>query len=160
MIYLLMISVSSQRRRRQGGSTTVEFGMVLLPLLAILFMMIDIAWILLGWACIQEGAREGVRYAITGSGQSESALNTSTKAVVQKYSFGFAQANKIVIHYYPPNGYSSGTTPAALDGTGSATSAGNIVTVIVPAVSLKSFGPIFRAASIVNVSASASDVLQ
>ncbi len=160
MFSVLMISVSSQRRRQQGGSTTVEFGFVLLPLFAILFMIVDIAWILLGWACIQEGAREGVRYAITGSGQAESTLDTSIKSVVQKYSFGFAQTNSIAIHYYPPSGYSSGVAPAALDGTASATSAGNIVNVIVPAVSLKSFGPLFRVASIVNVSASASDVLQ
>jgi len=123
-------------------------------------MIIDVAWVIFGWACVQEGAREGVRYAITGSGQTETALDTAIKNVVKQYSFGFAQTSTIVIHYYPPSGYSASGPPAALDGTASATSAGNIVTVIVPTGAIRSFGPIFRAYSSINLSASASDVLQ
>jgi Flp pilus assembly protein TadG len=67
-------------------------------------MIMDVGWIILGWACIQEGAREGVRYAITGSGQSETSLDNATKAVVQKYSLGFAKTSGVAIHYYPPTG--------------------------------------------------------
>ena len=123
-------------------------------------MTIDVVWVIFGWSCIQEGAREGVRYAITGSGQSEATLDAAIKTIVKRYSFGFAQSNSIAIHYYPPSGYSSSGAPAALDGTSSATSAGNIVTVVVPTISIKSVGPIFRLYSPFNLSASASDVLQ
>jgi len=157
---MTMISVASRRKRRQSGSAIIEFGLATLPLFAILFMCMDVAWIILGWACIQEGAREGVRYAITGSGQSEGTLDSAIKGVVQQYSFGFAQASSVAIHYYPPSGYSSSGAPAPLDGASGATSTGNVVTVIVPSVSLKSFGPIFRSFTTINLSASASDVLQ
>jgi Flp pilus assembly protein TadG len=155
-----MSSVSAKRKSLQSGSVVLEFTFVVLPLFALLFMIMDVGWIILGWACIQEGAREGVRYAITGSGQSETSLDNATKAVVQKYSLGFAKTSGVAIHYYPPSGYSSSGAPAPLDGTAGATSAGNIVTVVVPTVSLNSFGPIFRSFTPINLSASASDVLQ
>jgi Flp pilus assembly protein TadG len=155
-----MTNGTSRRKLRQSGSTILEFAFAILPLFALLFMVMDVAWIVIGWACVQEGAREGVRYATTGSGQPESTLDNGIKAVVQHYAFGFAQTNSVAVHYYPPSGYSSIGAPAALDGTAGATAAGNIVTVVLPGVSLKSFGPIFRSVSTINISASASDVLQ
>ncbi len=139
---------------------TVEFAFVLMPLFAILFMAIDVAWVIFGFACIQEGAREGVRYAVTGSGQAESSLDTSIQQVVQKYSFGFVAASNVNVDYYPPTGYSSSGTPATLDGTSAATEVGNIVKVTVQGVNLTGFGPIFNAVTPVQLTASASDVLQ
>lgn len=139
---------------------TVEFAFVLMPLFAILFMAIDVAWIIFGFACIQEGAREGVRYAVTGSGQAESSLDSSIQQVVQKYSFGFVAASNVNVDYYPPTGYSSSGTPATLDGTSAATEVGNIVKVTVQGVNLSGFGPIFNAVAPMQLSASASDVLQ
>lgn len=153
-------SINSKRRRTQAGSTLVEFSLLILPLLALLFMIVDVAWFIFGWACIQEGAREGVRYAITGSGQAETSLDAAITAVVIQNSFGFANSNGIAVHYYPSNGYSASGTPAALDGSAGATAVGNVVTVVVPSLSLQSFGPLFRAVSPINLSASASDVLQ
>jgi Flp pilus assembly protein TadG len=147
-------------RTRESGSVTVEFAFVVLPLFAILFMTVDVAWIIFGSACIQEGAREGVRYAVTGSGQSEASLDSSVKLVVQQYSFGFAQASNVSIDYYPPTGYSSSGVPATLDGTAQATETGNIVKVTVSGVAMNNFGPLFRAWTPVQLSGSASDVLQ
>jgi len=157
---MVLRGISPERRKRQSGSVMVEFALSILPLFGLLFMVLDVAWVIFGWACIQEGAREGVRYAITGSGQNESSLDTAIKSVVKQYSFGFAQTSNIAVHYYPPSGYSSSGAPAALDGTSSATSAGNIVTVVVPSIAIKSFGPLLRSYSSINLSASASDVLQ
>lgn len=147
-------------RRREAGSATVEFAFVLLPLFALLFLTLDVAWILFGWACIQEGAREGVRYAVTGSGQSESTLDSSTKLVVEQYSFGFAKASNISVDYFPSTGYSSSGVPASVDGTPAATQVGNLVKVTIQNVPFKSFGPIFRSWSTVQLSASAADILQ
>jgi hypothetical protein len=123
-------------------------------------MAIDVAWIIFGFSCIQEGAREGVRYAVTGSGQAESSLNTSIQQVVQKYSFGFVAAGNVNVDYYPPTGYSASGTPATLDGTSAATDVGNIVKVTVQGVNLSGFGPIFNAVTAMRLSASASDVMQ
>jgi Flp pilus assembly protein TadG len=134
--------------------------MVILPLFAVLFMTMDLTWIIFGSACIQEAAREGVRYAVTGSGQAEATLDSATKLVVEQYSFGFAKASNISVDYYPPTGYSSSGVPASLDGTSEATAVGNIVKITVSGVAMKSFGPIFRAYTPFQISASASDVLQ
>jgi Flp pilus assembly protein TadG len=160
MISTGKVRVSPYRRTRQGGSVTVEFALVLLPLFAIVFMTMDVGWIIFAWASIQEGAREGVRYAVTGSGQTEAALDSATKAVVQKYSFGFAQAANVSVDYYPSTGYSASGLPASLDGTAGATTIGNIVKVTAKGSALKSFGPIFRTWSSPQLSASDSDVLQ
>jgi Flp pilus assembly protein TadG len=146
--------------RAESGSVTVEFSFVVLPLLAILFMTVDVAWIIFGSACIQEGAREGVRYAVTGSGQSETTLDSAVKLVVQQYSFGFVKASNVSVDYYPPTGYSSSGAPATIDGTAQATQIGNIVKVTVQGVTMSSFGPLFRAWTPLQLSASASDVMQ
>jgi Flp pilus assembly protein TadG len=144
----------------ETGATTVEFALALLPLFALLFMTIDLSWIILGWAAIQEGAREGARYAVTGSGQSETALDSATKSVVVQYSFGFANASNISVDYYSAAGYSSAGLPATLDGQTGATSVGNVVKVSVQGITIGTFGPIFRAFGPIVLSASASDVLQ
>ena len=154
---------SAQRRRgrnSESGSATVEFGLVILPLLAILFMTVDISWIIFASACIQEGAREGVRYAVTGSGIGETTLDNSVKSVVKQYSFGFVQASNISVDYYPPTGYSAAGTPASIDGTAQATAVGNIVKVTIQGVSIGNFGPLFRAWTPMQLTASASDVMQ
>lgn len=151
---------AADRHTRELGSATVEFSLVLLPLMALLFLTIDVAWMIFGWACIQEGAREGVRYAVTGSGQAEATLDAATKAVVVQYSFGFAQSSNISVDYYPASGYASTGMPASIDGTAGATATGNLIKVTVQGVTLKSFGPIFRSFSALQLSASASDILQ
>ncbi|HEY1948923.1 MAG TPA: TadE/TadG family type IV pilus assembly protein [Bryobacteraceae bacterium] len=138
----------------------VEFALSLLPFLALLFMTLDLAWIFFGWSCIQEGAREGVRWAVTGSGQVETALDSHIKQVVQQYSFGFANASNVQVDYYPSTGYSSSAMPASIDGQVGATAAGNVVRVTVQNVSIGTFGPIFRTVTSLPLSASSSDVMQ
>jgi Flp pilus assembly protein TadG len=159
------------KRHAERGSTLVEFSLVILPLIGFLFLTLDVAWIFFGWACIQEAAREGVRYAVTGSGQAESTLDTSilNNAVIP-FSFGFVNAQNapsvnttssvVSIDYYPSSGYSSSGTPAALDGQANATAAGSVVKVTIHGVSIGSFGPILRSAAPTILSASAADVMQ
>jgi Flp pilus assembly protein TadG len=132
----------------------------MLPLFALIFLIMDVAWMIFGWACIQEGAREGVRYAVTGSGEAEATLDSTTRQVVEQYSLGFAKASQISVDYYPASGYSSSGVPATLDGLAGATSTGNLVKVTIQGVTLRSFGPIFRTFSSYQLSASATDILQ
>jgi hypothetical protein len=80
--------------------------------------------------------------------------------VVRQYSFGFAGASNISVDYYPPTGYSSSGVPASIDGTAQATEIGNIVKVTVKGVSMSNFGPIFGRWNSMQLSASATDVLQ
>jgi Flp pilus assembly protein TadG len=151
---------TARRRTAQSGSATVEFALLLLPFFAILFMTMDVAWILFTWACIQEGAREGVRYAITGSGQTEATLDSATKLVVEEYSLGFAKASNISVDYYPATGYSASGVPSSLDGTAGSTSVGNLVKVTVQGLTMKSFAPVFRTFGNIQLTASACDILQ
>ena len=153
-------ALSTKLRAKDSGSTTVEFSLVTLPIFAILFMTIDVSWIIFGSACIQEAAREGSRYAVLGSGQAETTLDTGIKQVVQQYSFGLIQTSNISVDYYPPAGYSSAGPPSNIDGSAQATAAGNIVKITVHGVTIKSAGPIFRLAAPLQLSASASDVMQ
>jgi len=147
-------------RTSESGSATVEFSLVVLPLLAILLMTFDVTWIIFGSACIQEAAREGSRYAVLGSGQAETTLDTAVKQVVQQYSFGFVKTSNVSVDYYPSTGYSSAGVPANIDGTPQATAAGNIVKITVQGVTIKSAGPIFRLSTPMQLTASASDVMQ
>ena len=159
------VSVTSSRRRRQGGQAIVEFGIVILPLLAFLFLIMDVAWIIFGWACIQEGVREGVRFAVTGqllpgcTGQ-----DASIRQIVQQLSFGFAgttnqcgpgaPANPLItIQYFSP------TNMAPCNGA-NCNVGGNVVKITVSGVTIGSFGPIFRKWTPINLGASSSDVME
>jgi hypothetical protein len=144
-----------RRAKRQRGSAIVEFGLVLTPLLALVFLIIDIGWVIFAQACLQEAAREGVRFGVTGQLQSGcSGLDCSITQVVQQYSFGFVSASNVSIHYYSPS------TLTDVTGLPGATAGGNIVEVTVSGVSVKSLGAIGRAASPVVLAATSSDVME
>jgi hypothetical protein len=53
-------------RKRFKGQTVVEFALVLPVLLLIIFVIIELARLLHAWLAIENGARFGVRYAVTG----------------------------------------------------------------------------------------------
>ncbi|MEJ2013569.1 MAG: TadE/TadG family type IV pilus assembly protein [Anaerolineales bacterium] len=55
-----------QQRKRFRGQTLVEFALVLPILLLILFVIIELARLLHAWLAVENGARFGVRYAVTG----------------------------------------------------------------------------------------------
>ncbi|MCJ7824650.1 MAG: pilus assembly protein, partial [Anaerolineales bacterium] len=52
--------------RRYRGQTLVEFALVVPIMLLVLFAIIEIARLLFAWVSIENGARFGVRYAVTG----------------------------------------------------------------------------------------------
>ena len=54
------------RRIRQRAQGMVEFALALPVLLALLFGVIEFARIFQAWLSIENGARAGVRYAVTG----------------------------------------------------------------------------------------------
>jgi Flp pilus assembly protein TadG len=148
------VTPSVQRRRRhESGSTMIEFAFVILPLMGFLLMTMDVAWILFGWASIQEGAREGVRYAI--SCQVSSGLNASIKSVVQQYSAGFAKPANVTIKYCSATDVATPCT--ALTGV---VTAGQVVNVTVGNVSVGTFGPIFRTWTPISLSASSADIME
>lgn len=147
------LPVTQRRHRRESGSTLIEFSFVILPLMAFLLMTMDLAWILFGWASIQEGAREGVRYAI--SCQVSSGLNSAISSVVQQYSAGFAKSSNVTVKYCSATDTANPCT--ALTGV---VTGGQVVNVTVHDVAMGTFGPIFRTWTPISLSASSADVME
>jgi hypothetical protein len=57
---------ASAGRRRFRGQGLVEFALILPVMLLLLFVIVELARVLHAWLAIENGARFGVRYAITG----------------------------------------------------------------------------------------------
>lgn len=55
-----------KRPRRFRGQTLVEFALVLPVMLMVIFVIIELARLLYAWLAVENGARFGVRYAVTG----------------------------------------------------------------------------------------------
>jgi hypothetical protein len=55
-----------QLKRRFRGQTLVEFALVLPVMLITLFVIIEMARLLHAWLAVENGARFGIRYAVTG----------------------------------------------------------------------------------------------
>jgi Flp pilus assembly protein TadG len=153
---MFRVSRHPDRRRRQAGAAMVEMVFVLLPLLAIIFLLIDTAWMIFARASLQEAARQAVRFGITG--QAPGGLNAAIRLVAQQHSFGFitsANAATVVsIRYTAP---SDSTT--ALSGC-SATSGGNVLQVSISGVTLRPMAPLLRSNSPLSLSANSADAME
>jgi Flp pilus assembly protein TadG len=138
----------------QEGSNLVEFSLVILPLLAIVFLIIDSAWVIFAKSSLQWAAREGVRYAITSQTMPGLGQDASVKTVVQQSAFGFlagnAGLNSISISYYDP---------ATLAAT-SSNAGGNIVLVSVSGVPVAPLAPLWRDSTASLISVMSSDVME
>ena len=144
-------------RGRERGTALVEFGLVLVPFLALVFLVMDVAWSIFAQATIQEAVREGVRVGVTATaGTGCSTVTCTVQNTVKNYSFGLIQnANSVTVTYYSPNG----GTLSQVSGTG-ADIGGNIIQVSVSALTVNSLGPILRSQHSVVVGATASDIIE
>lgn len=142
------------RAYNQRGSQVVEFGLVLVPFLAFIFLLMDLSWAIFVKATMQYAAREGVRYAVTGRTISGSGQDASIKTTVQQNAMGFlngsAGAAKIFIRYYVPD-----TLVETASNAG-----GNLVEVSVEGYSLNPLGPILRSAAPLILTARSSDRME
>jgi hypothetical protein len=55
-----------KKLKSSPGQALVEFALIITVLLMIIFLIIEASRILWGWITVQNAAREGARYAITG----------------------------------------------------------------------------------------------
>ena len=126
---------SAKFKRGERGSTIVEFGLVLVPTLGMMFLAMNVAWIFFGWACLQEGVREGVRYGITGP--VSSGLDSAIKNFMLTTSVGFINnTDEIQIEYLSPS------TLTNVTGQAGATQAGNVLKVTA-SITMKSLVPVW-----------------
>ena len=128
-----------EQQRGQRGSTIVEFMLVLMPTLGMLFLSINMAWILFGWACLQEAVREGVRYGITGP--VSTGMDAAVRTFVTAMSMGFINTSNngtISVQYFSPDTYTE------LTGQAGATQSGNVLKVTA-SISIQSLVPVWQA---------------
>jgi len=152
---------SLYRKPSERGSALVEFTLILIPLLAIIFLTANLAWIIFGWASLQEGVREGVRFGVTGQIlPPNTGLDASIQQVVQQHSSGFLNSDNspsISVQYFSP------TTLTNVTGQTGATDGGNVVKVKA-SMSMKLLVPVWKSNGFsrlsLNLAAASSDVME
>src|ERR1017187_4216355 len=95
---------------RRRGSTMVEGSLVILPLLAVLFGVLDLSIAIFVKNTVQFAVCQGVRYAVTSQTMTGMGQDDSIKTVVQNYTLGFLDAlspdrvgkNRLSVTYYDP----------------------------------------------------------
>ena len=142
-------------RNRETGAELVEFSLVMIPMFGVLFLVIDLSWMLFARSTLQYAVREGVRYAVTGQTMTGMGQDNSIRTVVQQNSMGILSgssgASKISIAYFDPNNNLAATTSNA---------GGNLVQVSVSGLSVFPMAPLFHSASPLSLSAVSSDVVE
>lgn len=140
--------------RSERGSEIIEFGFVILPLFALVFLNMDAAWVIFAKASLQYAVRQGCRYAVTGQVIAGLGEDASIKTVVANNSFGFLSGtnsqNNISIQYFNPVTLKATTSNAG----------GNIVQVSINNASIAPLAPLWRSSDPLQVSVVSSDVVE
>jgi len=139
----------------------VEGALAILPLLAVLFGVVDLAVAVFVQNMAQFAVRQGVRYAITSQTMTGMGQDASIKTVVQDYTMGFLNslstdgvgADTISITYYNP------VTLLPVTGVGS-NIGGNIVVVSATGLSWAWMVPLLRSAAPLTFSVSSADIME
>src|SRR5581483_5664536 len=136
----------------ETGSEVVEFGLVLLPLLAFLFLIMDVAWICYAQSSLQHAVQVAIRAAVVNPLPPKGGQDAYLKTVVQDNAMGFLPGadglNKVTVSYYSPSDLKNpvktgGNTP------------GNVIEISVKDVPVSTLGPILReTAAVVKLNAS------
>jgi TadE-like protein len=123
-----MARISKSKSRR--GAELIEFTLALLPLLAMTFLLLDVAWAIFAQSTLAYAVRAGLRFGVTETGTQLTLaggtdLTTMVKQRVQSSAIGFLGKlptdpgyQAIKVHYYrdsdvqdvcsDPNGYKPG----------------------------------------------------
>lgn len=141
--------------KREAGAELVEFSLVMIPMFGILFLVIDLSWMLFARATLQYAVREGVRYAVTGQTMTGMGQDASVRSVVQQNSMGIlagsAGASEITIAYFDPNANLASTSSNA---------GGNVVQVSVTGVNIFPMAPLFHSGGPLSMTAVSADVVE
>jgi hypothetical protein len=135
----------------------VEFGLVFVPLLAIVFLIMDVAWLCFAQSSLQHAVQVAVRAAVVNPAPPKDVgQDDYLKNIVQQNAMGFLAGtsglNSITIEYYTPGGVkipNGGNAP------------GNIIVITVKDVAVSALGPILREnLATLYLHANSSDVME
>lgn len=161
--------ISKKRRRTSGGNAWVEMALVMLPFFALITAFFDVSFALFSWSTIQNGVREGSRYAITfqtappsGSAWTCSGQDNCIENVVATNSMGLVTVAGGLIHV----NYFAQTALNTAIATPNGNVPGNVVEVSVQAYPLNWMIPLsgtinnpLRPTSPTTINVYSSDVL-
>jgi Flp pilus assembly protein TadG len=143
------------RKQKQRGSEMLEFTLVLLPLLGLLFLLLDVSWAVYTRSTLQYAVAQGVRYAVTSQTISGLGQKDSIRTIVQKNAFGRLGADSaapawasIQVHFYLPDGTDVSNKPG---GNGQQNGVYPLVEVSVESISQKTFMPTVRIPGLVTL---------
>ena len=140
-------------RDLRRGSTVLEAGLVLLPLMAFVCAAIDSSLVMFMKNTVRHATREGVRYAITGQTEAGMCQDQSIKTVVQRKALGFlagsAGLERIQVAYYDPETFAAAQNRP-----------GNVVEVSVVGLPWSWIVPVGRPSRQIQISAASLDILE
>jgi Flp pilus assembly protein TadG len=153
---------STTHQPAERGAAIVELALILVPLMALMFAIIDFSLPIflksMFTAAVREGCRFGIAYQMSYKGTTYSSQTASIKAVVQDYSMGFLSgtsgANKISVNYYSP------ISPFNLLTGNGANNSGNILEVTINGYSWVPLAPIWRSNTALTINAISADRLE
>jgi Flp pilus assembly protein TadG len=154
----------SSRNRRRTGNSLLEAVFTILPTFALIFAFVDFGLLLFRWATLQNGVREGCRYAITFQTGTGLGQNASIEAVVQQYAMNIVTTTDNPQHIFV-NYYTVGNLNTPIVSGGNVP--GNIVQVSVQNISWAWLAPIsgmlgsnaFRQTTPITLAVYSSDIL-
>ena len=176
----------TRRRSRQSGNNTLEMALGFLPLMALMFGILDFSFSIFMQSSFQNATREAVRFGITYNlvynGTTYTSQTAAMTAVAQDNAFGFLNstlilpdgttgASKIQVNYYFPDNLSTPATVSQLPYTTTTSPSyvitnlnqtGNVVEVRVNSYPWNWMVPLpnFMPGSGINISAASLDVLE
>ncbi|HEY1759714.1 MAG TPA: TadE/TadG family type IV pilus assembly protein [Bryobacteraceae bacterium] len=174
------------RKPRQKGHVMLEAALCFLPLMALMFGIMDFSFSIFMQSSFQNATREAVRFGITYglvyNGTTYSSQTLAMTAVAQANAFGFLNAtttlpdgttgaSKIQVNYYFPDNLSTPATAASLPYTTTTTPSyiitnlnqtGNVLEVRVNSYPWNWMVPLpnFMPGKGINLSASSLDVME
>jgi Flp pilus assembly protein TadG len=125
----------------QKGSEVIEFTLIMLPLLSMIFILLNIAWAIFAKSTLQQAVRTAVRTGITITSTSAgSCLTDVVKSTVQSNALGLLSGSQglgyIKVNYFLPPAPNSTTAPTDVSTALNADAGGNIMQVSVQGYSL------------------------
>jgi Flp pilus assembly protein TadG len=131
---------------------------MLVPFLALAFLVLDAGWAVFIKATLQHAVREGARYAVTGQTQNGLGQSDSIQAVVKKFALGLLdgdQGNTLIINCWNPANAKPSPADAMQCSVG-----GNVVEVSVQNYKISPLASLLRTGDPVPVTVSAADIVE
>jgi len=141
------------RKSGERGSQVLEATLVFVPMMLMTFLMVDLSMVIFLRTTMQEAARVGARYAITGQNTTGPCQDDSIKTVVKAHAAGYlgsvAGAAAVHVQFINP-----------ITGGQGANAPGQIVNVKVENYKYNPMAPFQRLGYFLYVNAMASDVIE